>query len=306
MRGRLNEISLVGLLKLFYDGRQSGHLKLLTPDGGADLYFDDGELRNLEVAAPCSSDGVYDIFLWGDGEFEFTPGAKGPGPNFGLPTARFIARAEDHERRWRSFAKFALGTRTLIEPVDKEPPGLGFGREAGFVMSALRQTKGGIPLLSLARRLGVGLLAVAEIVAELYEGGYVTFEAPAARVPLVAVQGFLNALLRNYEVFAGKVLSKKLAGRILGYAGQLGLPVTYDGWGFVVDAAAAEARMAAQWRRLFDFIVSEMAGPVGGEIARLLWEKTLASIEPATAALIRSYRGEVFGDKRGGDVRERP
>ncbi len=304
MKGRLDEISLVGLIKLFYDSRQTGRLRLLTSDGGAGLHFEDGELRNVRVDAPCSADGIYDIFLWGDGEFEFIPGAEGLESNFDLPTERFIERAEEHERRWRSFAKFALTTKTMTRPVEREGTGLELGREAGVIMSALKQTRAGLPLLSLAQRLGVGLLEAAEIVKRLYEEGYVTFEASSARVPLVAIQDFLNALLRNYEVFAGKVLNKKLISRTLIYSEQLGLPVTYDGWSFVVDAAASEARTAELWRRLFAFIISDMSGPVGGEIARLLWEKTLGSIEPAAAALIRGFSGEMIGGTKGGGTFE--
>ncbi len=305
MKGRLDEISLVGLLKLFYDGRQSGYLKLLTSDGGAGLYFDDGELRNIRVDAPFSADGIYDIFLWGEGEFEFTPGAGGFGSNFDLPTERFLELAEEHERRWRSFAKLALGTKTIVKAAGRESAGLELEREAGVMMSALKQNPSGLSLLSLAQGLGVGLLAAAEIVKRLYESGYVTFEAPLVRAPSVAIQYFLNALLQNYEVFAGKVLNKKLVNRILVYAGQSRLPVTFDGRGLVVDAAASEGRMVELWRSFFSFIVSEMSGPVGAEIAGLLWEKTLASIEPATAALIRNYSGEVVSDARGGGMSEK-
>jgi hypothetical protein len=305
MKGRLDEISLVGLVKLFYDGRQSGYLKLLTPDGGAGLYFDDGELRNIRVGAPCSADGIYDIFLWGDGEFEFAPGAERFESNFDLPTERFIELAEEHERRWRSFAKLALETQTIVKAVDRESAGPDLEREAGVIMSALKRNQGGLPLLSLAQGLGVGLLAAAEIVKRLYEGGYVTLEAPSVRVPSLAIQNFVNSLLRNYEVFAGKVLNKKLISRILVYSGQLGLPVTFDGRGLVVDAAASEGRTVELWRRLFSSIISEMSGPVGGEIAGLLWEKTLASIEPGTAALIRNYGGEEVGGARDGGMREK-
>lgn len=304
MKGRLDEISLVGLVKLFYDGRQSGYLKLMTPDGGAGLYFDDGKLRHVRVDAPCSADGIYDIFLWSDGEFEFIPGTEAPGTNFGLSTESFVERAEDYERQWRSFAKLALGTKTIIKAVYPGSAVPDLGREAGVIMSALERNEGGLPLLSLAQGLGVGLLAAAEVVKRLYEGGCVTLEAPPAHLPSEAIEKFLNALLRNYEVFAGKVLNKKLISRVLVYSTQLGLPVTYDGWGIVVDAAASEGRTAELWRRFFGFIVSEMSGPVGGEIAGLLWEKTLASIEPATAALIRRYGGEVINDARGGGIRE--
>jgi hypothetical protein len=161
MKGRLDEISLVGLVKLLYDGRQSGYLKLLTPDGGAGLSFDDGKLRNVRVEAPCSADGIYDIFLWNDGEFEFTPGTGTPGSNFGLSMDSFVERAEEHERQWRSFAKLALGSKTIIKAVHRERAGPDLGREAGVIMSALKRNDGGLPLLSLAQGLGAGLLAAA-------------------------------------------------------------------------------------------------------------------------------------------------
>jgi hypothetical protein len=305
MKGRLSEISLVGLVKMFYDGRQSGRLKLSTADGEAELYFVDGELQNLGVNGVFSADGPYDIFLWGDGEFEFNLGVATPARNVDLPTARFIERAEEYERRWRSFAKFAFGPTTLVRRTDAEATGVEPEREAAPIMAALRQATQGLPLISLARRSGLGLLATAEVLTRLHEGGLVTFESQKARYIRAAVQDFLNALLRNYEIFAGKVLSKKLIGRIREYAAQLGLPVTYGAGGVTVEATAAAEQMSGSWRLLLEFTVAEMSGPVGAEIARLLWEKALASVEPATADIISLYGSEVIGYGEGGESREK-
>lgn len=306
MKGRLSEISLVGLVKMFYDGRQSGRLRVSGAVGEAELYFVDGELLDLEAGGAFSADGPYDIFLWGDGEFEFDLGVAAPASNFELPTASFVERAEEHERRWRSLAKFAFGPTTLVKRADAEVAGADLGREADRIMAALRQETQGLPLISLARRSALGLLATAEILTRLHEKGFVTFESEKVSYVRAAVQSFLNALLRNYEIFAGKVLCKKLIGRIREYAAQLGLPVTYDARGLTVEAAAGAEPMTRLWRSLLEFTMSEMSGPVGVEIARLLWEKTLASAEPATAAIIRRYGLEVVGRGMGGEASGRP
>lgn len=295
---------MVGLVKMFYDGRQSGRLKLSTADSEAELYFVDGELLDLAVDGILSADGPYEIFLWSDGEFEFDLGAAAPARNVDLPTARFIERGEEYERQWRSFAKFAFGTTTLVVAAETEPTGVDLGREATAIMAALRQEKSGLPLISLARRAALGLLATAEVLERLYKGGFVTFESQRGQYVRAAVQELLNALLRNYEILAGKVLTKKLISRMLGYATQLGLPVTYDARGFAVEATAIAEPAAGLWRSLLAFTIKEMSGPVGGEIAGRLWEKTLSSVGPATASIIGGYGLEVIGRGAGGDVRE--
>ena len=306
MKGRLSEISLVGLVKMFHDGRQSGRLKVSAADGDAELYFVDGELLDLEVDGTFSADGPYDIFLWGDGEFEFDLGAATAARDFDLPTSAFIERAEEYERRWRSLAKFAFGPTTLVKRADAEATDAELGSDGARMMAALRRETQGLPLISLARRSALGLLATAEILTRLHDSGFVNFESQKATYFRAGIQSFLNALLRNYEIFAGKVLCKKLVGRIREYAGQLGLPVTYDARGLTVEATAGAERMTGLWRSLLEFTVAEMSGPVGAEIARLLWEKTLASVEPATAAIISRYGLEVVGHGKGGESGERP
>ena len=84
-------------------------------------------------------------------------------------------------------------------------------------------------------------------------------------------------------------MTKKLINRITEFAQHAELPLKYEGRGFVVEAVSEEAAEVGQWRALFGLIVAEMAGPLGGEVARLLWEKTLTSAEPATAAVISRY-----------------
>jgi hypothetical protein len=289
MKGRLSEISTVGLIKMFHEGRQSGRLALTASDGGAALYFTNGNLVCLVVDGPRSPDGPYDIFRWRDGEFEFALGTQPPASDFGISAERFIEEGENYERRWQSFANVALSTLTFVRPSEAPPVEAELEPAAKEALAALRRAGEGLPLISLAKRLELGFLGTAELAKRLYDGGFVVFESPVARHLGGAVQDVLTGVLRTYEIFAGKVLARKLVGKVAEFAEHLGLPVKYDGRELAVVSVSEAEEEIGQWRVLFGFIISEMAGPLGGEVARLLWEKTLTSVEPATAGVVSVY-----------------
>jgi hypothetical protein len=289
MKGRLSEISTVGLIKMFHEGRQSGRLVLVASDGGARLYFVDGELVALEVDGPRSADGPFDIFRWRAGEFEFDLGVEPRARNVDLPVERFLDEGADYERRWQSLANISLGTLTYLRPSQAPPADVELDRTAEDALAALRRAGEGLPLISLTKRFGLGFLETADLAKHLYDRGLVDFESPSARHLGGAVQDVLAGVLRNYEIFAGKVLTKKLIARVTEFARHAGLPLSYDGRDLKVEAASEDEANLGQWRALFGLIISEMAGPLGGEVARLLWEKTLTSAEQATAGVISRY-----------------
>lgn len=289
MKGRLSEISTVGLIKMFHEGRQSGRLVLVASDGGARLYFVHGELVALEIDGPRSTDGPYDIFRWRAGEFEFDLGVEPRARNVELALDRFLDEGADYERRWQTLANISLGTLTYLRPTQAPPAGVELGREEEGALAALRRAGEGLPLIALTKRFGLGFLETAELAKRLYDRGMVDFESPGARHLGGAVQDILGSILRNYEIFAGKVLTKKLIARVTEFTRHSALPLSYDGLNFNVETASDDEANLGQWRALFGLIISEMAGPLGAEVARLLWEKTLTSAEPATAAVVSRY-----------------
>jgi hypothetical protein len=304
MKGRLSEISTVGLIKMFHEGRQSGRLVLTASDGGAELYFVDGALVTLDVDGPRSADGPYDIFRWRAGEFEFDLGVEPPARNVELSLDSFLDEGADYERRWQSLANISLGTLTYLRPAQAPPADVELGREEEEALAALRRAGEGLPLISLTKRFDLGFLDTAEMAKRLYDRGLVDFESPAARHLGGAVQDVLTGILRNYEIFAGKVLTKKLAAHVIEFGRHSGLPLSYDGRHFTVGAAAKDEDNLGQWRALFGLVVSEMAGPLGAEVARLLWEKTLTSAEPATAGVISRYGLDVVRWEKVGNTAE--
>jgi hypothetical protein len=274
---------------MFHEGRQSGRLRLIASDGGADFYFADGELVALEVDGPRSKDGSYDIFRWRAGEFEFDLAVEPPARSFELSFERFLAVGAEYERRWQSLANVGLSTLTFLRPSPAPPAAAELDGAAAETLATLRRAGEGLPLISLTKRLGLGFLETAELAKRLHDGGFVILESPGSRHLGGAVQDVLAGVLRNYEIFAGKVLTKKLVARVVEFARHSGLPLSYDGRTLAVEAASDEEEAVGQWRALFGFIISEMAGPLGAEVARLLWERTLTSAEAATAGVISLY-----------------
>jgi hypothetical protein len=192
----------------------------------------------------------------------------------------------DYERRWQSLANISLTTSTYLRPSRAPPADVELDRAGEDALAALRRAGEGLPLIALTKRLGLGFLETAELAKRLADRGLVDFESPAAQHLGAAIQDVLAGVIRNYEIFAGKVLTKKLIARVAEFARHSALPVSYDGRDFRVEAAPGDEANLGQWRAFFGIIISEMAGPLGAEVARLLWEKTLTSVEPATAGVI--------------------
>jgi hypothetical protein len=289
MRGRLSEISIVGLIKTFHEGRQSGRLRLGGDDGEAELYFEEGDLVAVNLSCPISADGPYDIFRWRDGEFEFELFAPAPGRDFDVPVEIFLARGEECERRWQAFAPLALEGLAVVHAAEPAPDDDLAPAEAEL-LALVRGAEHGMPLLSVARRSERGLLETAERVAALYRRGWVTFESARALQLSGAVQEALNAVLGRYRTFAGKTLTGQLVARIEEYTRRLELPVARRGEEMVVAAEPSRRESPGLWRSLFSFIVSEMSGPIGVEAARLLWRQALDALEPAAAAVLARHR----------------
>jgi len=289
MRGRLNEISIVGLIKTFHEGRQSGRLRLGGEDGEAELYFEEGDLVVVNLSCPISADGPYDIFRWRDGEFEFELSVPAPARDFDVPVETFLAQGEEYERRWQAFAPLALEGLAVVRAVERAPDG-GLSPAEAELLAWAREAEAGVPLVSLARRSKRGLLETAELVAALYRRGWVTLESARAVQLSGAVQEALNAALRRYRTFAGKTLTDQLARRIEEYTRRLELPVDRRGEEVVVAAQPSRREAPGLWRSLFSFILSEMSGPIGVEAARLLWRQALDSVEPGAAAVLARHR----------------
>jgi len=297
VRGKIGEISIVGLVRIFHDGRQSGRLALKGPDGNAELYFADGELVNLEIDGPLSSDGPYDIFRWREGDFEITLGDFPRVHNVSIPITTFLARAEEFERRWSALARVPLGAFTLITP--REPPAEATLAPADRkVLAALGD---GSLLIHLAQKLEWGLAAAAESVERLWNAHAVALEnVPSAQFH-GAVGELLKTTLRNYEIFAGKVLAGKLIRRLKEYAARVGLGVEFRADGVAVAPAAGSDVAVGLWRSLFGFMLSEMAGPVGPEVATLLWRRSLETVGPTYEAVVSRYRLDVTEKRAGGE-----
>jgi hypothetical protein len=297
MRGKISEISIVGLIQMFHDGRQSGRLRLSAADGEADVYFDDGDICRLDISGPVSTDGPYDIFRWRTGEFEFDLTAEIPPGTFDIPLSEFLTLASECERRWYGFARYPLETLTFIRPTGLPLESAGVPPTAAAAVKALGD---GRPLIAFAQLLDVGLLDAAEIAEELQQAGLVVFETAGALRLAATVQDLLNQVLKLYTIFAGKVLGKKLMSAVQAYSEKHRLPVTFKDDGVEIERALTDQGEPPPWRELAAFVVHEMAKPVGEEAARLLWEKAVGSLEPAAAPLAAEFALDTVTGKKGG------
>lgn len=288
MRGKLGEISIVGLIKIFHDSGQSGRLSLVGTDGRANLFFAEGELVQLEIDGPMSADGPYDIFRWREGEFELAVGELARRHNVSIPITTFLARAEEFEKRWAALTRTPLGAYTLIVPREVEPEALTPTERK--LWAALGE---GCLLIHLAQKLEWGLTAAAECVSKLWAAGAVTLEnAPAAGFR-DAVAALLANTFRNYEIFAGTVLAGRLVRKLREYAARLGLRIEFAGAEVRVPDEVSSDVAVGLWRAMFGFMLSEMAGPVGKDAATSIWRRALEMAGPVHGEVINRYRLDV-------------
>ncbi len=299
MRGKLNEISIVGLMKVLHDGGQSGRLRLDGGDGSAEIFFAAGNITGFEIEGPTSRDGPYDVFRWQEGEFEFKIGDFTVYRPVKLDTKAFIAAGADYERRWYALARVPLTAQTFVAPVMPAPPPPPKRRNA----ATLAAVGAGNAVSALAEALGIGLLEAAERAYDLLKEGRVAAGGEVSPRLAAAAEELLRLTLKNYEIFAGRILVKKLTARLKDYGAGVNLSSTFGAEG--AAAAGASTSAASAWRALFDFLVREMGGPVGAEVADLLWRRSLSSLSaPHAATLVRYGVGGAAAPAGGGDELE--
>ena len=286
MRGKLSEISIAGFLKMLHEGAQSGRLSLRGKDGDAELYFAEGRLEGLNLSGLVSADGAYDVFRWRDGDFELALGEFPPPPGLLRADEGFFTRAEDYEKRWAALARVPVEAMTVVTRAAAPPEAPRLTGDRARLLDAV--AGGGITVAELARKLGRGLTVTAEAVAQLYELGAVTLESPTAPDLGPAIAALLHAALDNYEIFAGKILAKKLRRELNERARQLGLGVLFDEK--KVNVGIVREADVPLWLGVIETLLAETAGPVGGEVAQLLWQKAVASVPAPLDAVVANYR----------------
>lgn len=295
MRGRLAEISIVGLLKMFHEGRQSGKLLLESSDGRADIFFHDGDIVRCDIAGPVSADGAYDIFGWRDGTFEFDLAAEIPPPSPVAATGEFIERGAEREQRWFPCLREGITASTVVRR-ERLPQAAG-----DDVIAFLEAAGDGRPVIGIAQRLGIGLLAAAERTVELKIAKAVVL-LPAAALKLAAgVQDTLNGLLWEYAFFAGKTLAVDLAARAADFARGIGLDVSGERDKLRVAASSADEDAVQAAVLTIRYVLRAMAGPLGEEATLRLWDKAWGSLEPASRALAEKYQLTRAIKEVGGD-----
>lgn len=102
LRGNLKDFSLPDIIQLVGFGRKTGVLRVECENGGAALYFEDGDVVH---AVNCGLEGekaVYALFCVPDGEFRFQTEIEPPGRTISMDPTNLImeaARLLDESRR---------------------------------------------------------------------------------------------------------------------------------------------------------------------------------------------------------------
>jgi len=102
LRGNLKDFSLPDIIQLVGFGRKTGVLRVECENGGAALYFEDGDVVHAENCGLEGEKAVYALFCVPDGEFRFQTEIEPPGRTISMDPTNLImeaARLLDESRR---------------------------------------------------------------------------------------------------------------------------------------------------------------------------------------------------------------
>lgn len=102
LRGNLKDFSLPDIIQLVGFGRKTGVLRVDCGNGGAALFFDDGNVVHAEKSGMEGEAAVYSLFRIPEGEFRFQTETPPPGRTIYMDPTNLVmeaARLLDESRR---------------------------------------------------------------------------------------------------------------------------------------------------------------------------------------------------------------
>lgn len=102
LRGNLKDFSLPDIIQLVGFGRKTGVLKVECENGGAALFFEEGDLVHAERPGASGEEAVYSLFQLPEGEFRFQTEVLPPTRSITMDSTNLVmeaARLLDESRR---------------------------------------------------------------------------------------------------------------------------------------------------------------------------------------------------------------
>ncbi len=202
LKGNLEQLPLIDVLKMLSSSDRTGKLSLSQGRIRGEIYLHQGSLVHAATGAQMGERAVYTMMGWMDGGFSFTPDVDAPEESVELATEQILLEAARKNEEWRDIKKmiptsdiiFKLSPTGSPETVSLEPT----------EWQVLAQVNGKRSIEDLSRILGRNEFEIAKILYSLTKAGLLEVGEEKEKPTAETVSGeFFETLLDEFTDILG-------------------------------------------------------------------------------------------------------
>lgn len=118
--GELGQFNLVRILQLLNQCRSNGVLQIKRGALYGVVYLDNGEIIDAHVLTYEGEDALYEMFLWLEGGFTFSPMKVVRNQTIKRPTEDLILTGARYDERWRKLCSVGINSATVLKAKSAE------------------------------------------------------------------------------------------------------------------------------------------------------------------------------------------
>ena len=169
LRGKLDQLPLIDILKMLSSNGRSGRLNLSQGRIQGEIYLKEGSLVHAATGAQIGERAVFTMMGWLNGDFSFIPDVEPPEESVELATEQIMLEAARKNEEWKNIKKmvpnsdvvFKLSPAGSPETVSLEPE----------EWQVLAQVNGRRSIEDLSKILGKDEFKIAKILYSLTKAG---------------------------------------------------------------------------------------------------------------------------------------
>jgi hypothetical protein len=100
LRGNLQQLPLLDILRMLSMSSRSGRLDITQPGKNGEIYLENGIIVHSVTGSQIGEKGVYVLMGWMEGEFVFTPDVPSPERSIGTTTEQLLLEAARQAEQW--------------------------------------------------------------------------------------------------------------------------------------------------------------------------------------------------------------
>jgi hypothetical protein len=114
LRGNLEQLSLLDILKMLSSGNRTGRLDIHQGAKRGEIYLLHGNLVHAVTGTQIGEAGVYTLMGWLEGDFSFTPDVEPPEESINLTTEQMLLEASRKAEQWEDIKEVISSTEAVF------------------------------------------------------------------------------------------------------------------------------------------------------------------------------------------------